>query len=133
MRLGIRDPYGLQIAHGMHTMTHRDEIARPAIPTGSRSTAASATTSPDQRLNQLCYSNEELFRETVRYVRRSSTITSSTSSPSCRPTVTRPSASARCAAARTRPSAATGACCPNYVWDFVNRVAKRSARRIRTR
>jgi len=26
MRLGSRDPYGVQVAHGLQTMTHRDEI-----------------------------------------------------------------------------------------------------------
>ena len=50
---GIRHPYGLMIAHGMHTMTHPDIIK---------------TQHPDwfalyggKRLNHLCYSNEELL------------------------------------------------------------------------
>ncbi len=68
MRLGIRDPYGLQIAHGMHTMTHRKEIlqAHPdwfALYGGKRHNRIG------QRLNHLCYSNEELIRETARYAR----------------------------------------------------------------
>ena len=68
MRLGIRDPYGIQVAHGMDDMTHRDEILAKhpdwfALYGGKRHNQ------PGQRLNQLCYSNEELFQETVRYVR----------------------------------------------------------------
>ena len=68
MHLGLRDPYGLQIAHGMHAMTHRDEIleAHPewfALYGGKRHNRRG------QRLNQLCYSNRGLFQETLRYVR----------------------------------------------------------------
>jgi len=68
MRLGVRDPYGLQIAHGMHCMTRRDEIRRAhpdwfALYGGKRDVA------PGKKTNQLCYSNEELFGETLRYVR----------------------------------------------------------------
>lgn len=68
MRLGARDPYGIQVAHGMHDMTHRDEIFAKhpdwfALYGGQRHNQ------PGQRLNQLCYSSDELFQETVKYVR----------------------------------------------------------------
>ncbi len=68
MRLGIRDPHGLQIAHGMTTMTDRPEILEShpewfALYGGKRHTQI------ELKNNQLCYSNEELFRETVRYAR----------------------------------------------------------------
>jgi len=44
MRLGLRDESGLQTAHGMHTMTHRDEISA-RVPSGSRFKARSAKSS----------------------------------------------------------------------------------------
>ena len=68
MRLGTRDPYGLQIAHGMHTMTHRDEIFK-AHPDWFALYGGKRDTKDGQQVNQLCYSNEELFQETLRYVR----------------------------------------------------------------
>ena len=62
MRLGIRNPYGLQTAHGLHTMTHNEHTLKNhpdwfALYGGKRHTQ------PGQRLNQLCYSNEELLGE----------------------------------------------------------------------
>jgi len=68
MRLGIRNPYGLQTAHGLHTMTH-NEHALKNHPDWFALYGGKRHTQPGQRLNQLCYSSEELFRETVRYVR----------------------------------------------------------------
>jgi hypothetical protein len=66
MRLGVRDPYGIQDAHGMDTMTNRAAVyaAHPewfAMYGGKRRFDPKAN-------NHLCYSNEELFQETVRYV-----------------------------------------------------------------
>jgi tetratricopeptide (TPR) repeat protein len=68
MRLGVRDPYGLHIAHGLHNMTHRDEI-RAAHPDWFALYGGKRHNQPGQRTNQLCYSNEELFQGTLRYVR----------------------------------------------------------------
>lgn len=60
MRLGVRDPYGTQVAHGLATMTGRDEIfaAHPdwfALYGGRRHYQ------PGSSKNQLCCSNGELF------------------------------------------------------------------------
>jgi len=68
MRLGIRHPYGLQTAHGMHALTHND-YTRENHPEWFALYGGKRHTQPGQRLNQLCYSNEELLGETVRYVR----------------------------------------------------------------
>src|SRR2546429_9711418 len=67
MRLGLRDPYGVQVAHGMATMTGRDEIfaAHPdwfALYGGKRHYP------PHYSKNPLCYSNEGIFQATVRKV-----------------------------------------------------------------
>jgi len=68
MRLGIRDPYGLQIAHGMNLMTHNAKTLTEhpdwfALYGGKRDNQLG------ERLNHLCYSNEELFDETVKWAR----------------------------------------------------------------
>ncbi|MFO0442645.1 MAG: DUF4838 domain-containing protein, partial [bacterium] len=68
MRLGIRNDERLQIAHGMANMTNRQPVfdAHPdwfAIYGGKPDFKAG-----DSKC-QLCYSNDELFRETVRYAR----------------------------------------------------------------
>jgi hypothetical protein len=67
MRLGIRDPYGLQIAHGMRTMTRRGEILK-AHPAWLALYGGRRDNNPAKKNNQLCYSSKDLLRETVRYV-----------------------------------------------------------------
>lgn len=123
MRLGLRDPYGIQVAHGMADMTHRDEIFAKhpdwfALYGGKRHNQ------PGQRLNQLCYSNEELFRQTVAYVRaqldhyRLEAIsvmppdgyTAICQCPLC--------------AGKDTPERGQRGLLSDYVWGFVNRVAR---------
>lgn len=123
MRLGARDPYGIQVAHGMAEMTHRDEILAEhpdwfALYGGKRHNQ------PGQRLNQLCYSSEELFRETVRNVRaqldhyRLEAIsvmppdgyTAICQCPLC--------------AGKDTPERGQRGLLSDYVWGFVNRVAR---------
>jgi len=123
MRLGMRDPYGLQIAHGMTTMTRRSEImeAHPkwfALYNGKRQNE------PGDRHNHLCYSNEELFRETVRYVRtlfdhyRFDAV--SVMPPDGFVTM------CQCSLCKGKdtPQRNYRGLLSDYVWDFVNRVAK---------
>jgi tetratricopeptide (TPR) repeat protein len=127
MRLGVRDPYGLQIAHGMHTMTHRDEILE-AHPDWFALYGGKRHNQPGQRVNQLCYSNEELFRETVCYVRalfdhyRFDVVSvmppdgyvSICQCPLCE--------------GKDTPERDNRGRLSDYVWDFVNRVAKEVAK-----
>jgi len=68
MRLGMRNPYGLQVAHGMRTLTRSEAILKEhpewfALYGGKRDNR------PGDRHHHLCYSNEELFDETVRWAR----------------------------------------------------------------
>lgn len=68
MRLGTRNPYGLMIAHGMHTMTHNEHTLKNhpdwfALYGGKRAIKRG------ERLNHLCYSNPELFKATVQWAR----------------------------------------------------------------
>ncbi len=68
MRLGIRQVYGLMIAHGMHTMTHPD-ILKTQHPDWFALYGGRRDTQTGKRLNHLCYSNEELFDATVKWAR----------------------------------------------------------------
>ena len=123
MRLGSRDPYGVQCAHGMDHMTHREEIFEKhpawfALYGGKRQNQ------PGQRLNQLCYSNQELFQETVRNVRAQfdhykiemvsvmppDGYTAICQCPLC--------------TGKDSPERDQRGLASDYVWDFVNRVAK---------
>jgi len=69
MRLGVRDPFGVDLTHGMDAMTKRRELklAHPdwfALVDGERDN------DPDKgNQNHLCYSNDELFQATVQYTR----------------------------------------------------------------
>lgn len=122
MRLGVRDPYHIQDAHGLDTMTRREEVfaAHPtwfALYGGKRHFNM-------RENNQLCYSNEELFEETVRYVRaqfdhyRISMVS-----------VMPPdgyTAICQCSlcAGKDTPEREKRGLASDHVWDFVNRVAK---------
>lgn len=127
MRLGMRDPYGLQVAHGMATMTGRDEIfaARPdwfALYGGKRHYQ------PGYSKNQLCYSNDELFQHTVRYVRaqfdRYDFDAVSVMPPDGY------TAACQCPKCDGKAELGRGSrgSLSNHIWDFVNRVAKEVAK-----
>ena len=122
-RLGVRQPYGRQAAHGMHHMTDNDRTLKNhpdwfALYGGKRHN------DPAIKNNQLCYGNEELFRETVRFVRVQMDhfdmdvvsvqppdgYTAMCQCPLCE--------------GRESPELGERGRLSNYVWDFVNRVAK---------
>ena len=123
MRLGVRQPYGRQAAHGLDHMTHNTETLEKhpewfALYGGKRDTQ------PGKRLNQLCYSNEELFQQTVRYVRAQfdhfdmdvvSVMPPDGYTAICQ--------CEHCAGKDTPERGYRGAF-SDYVWEFVNRVAR---------
>lgn len=123
MRLGMRDPNELQVAHGMDTMTGNDAIFAKhpdwfALYGGKRHYT------PGYSKNQLCYSHPGLFEETVRYARAlfdqydfetvsimpPDGYTAICQCPDC--------------AGKDDPARADRGHLSDYVWDFVNRVAK---------
>ncbi len=127
MRLGMRNDEHLQIAHGMATMTNRDPVfARHpewfAIYGGK----------PDFRSGdskcQLCYSNGELFRETLRWARAQLDTyhfeTVSIMPPDGYTSI------CQCNQCRGKdsPERNERGLLSDYVWDFVNRVAKELAK-----
>ncbi|HEV7403309.1 MAG TPA: DUF4838 domain-containing protein [Chthoniobacteraceae bacterium] len=123
MRLGTRCPLNIQVAHGMAGMTHRDDVfaAHPdwfALYGGRRQTQR------DGRNNQLCYSNEELFQETVRNVRAQFDLLHYQVVSIMPPDGY--TAICQCPLCEGKDTPARGEMgqLSDYVWDFVNRVAK---------
>lgn len=125
-RLGMRRPYGRQAAHGFrdmtdneHTMTNHPEWF--ALYGGQRHNQ------PDIGNNQLCYSNEELFAEAVRFAQvqfdHYDMDVVSIMPPDGY------SAICQCDLCEGKESPELGprGNLSNHVWDFVNRVAKEIA------
>ncbi len=123
MRLGLRDPYGIQVAHGLDDMTHREEIfdKHPdwfALYGGKRHTRS------DQRLNQLCYSSEELFQQTVGYARAQLDHYKLDAISVMPPDGYTSICQCKLCEGKDSPERDQRGLLSDYVWDFVNRVAK---------
>jgi hypothetical protein len=127
MRLGMRNDERLQIAHGMATMTNRDEVFAKhpewfAIYGGKRDFR-----SGDSKC-QLCYSNDELFRETLRWARAQlDTYHFETVSIMPPDGYTAICQCEKCKG-KDSPERNERGLLSDYVWDFVNRVAKELAK-----
>lgn len=127
MRLGIRNDESIQVAHGMATMTNNEKTfaAHPewfALYGGKRDFRAG-----DSKC-QLCYSDEGLFEETVRY-NRALLDTYQFKAVSVMP----PDAyTAICQCEKCEgkdsPERHERGRLSNHVWDFTNRVAKEIAK-----
>ena len=123
MRLGIRHPYGLMIAHGMHTMTH-PEILKTQHPNWFALYGGRRDTQTGKRLNHLCYSNEELFDATVQWARAQFDVYDyeavSIMPPDAYGSI------CQCELCEGKQVDAMGARgkLSNHVWDFANRVAR---------
>lgn len=123
MRLGVRQPFGRQAAHGLDHMTHNEQTLKDhpewfALYGGKRDTQ------PGKRLNQLCYSNEELFQEAVRYARAQFDHFDMDAVSIMPPDgYTAICQCEKCQGKATTERGYRGAL-SDYVWDFVNRVAK---------
>ncbi len=127
MRLGVRDPYGLEMAHGMDGMTHRDEIfdAHPewfALYGGKRQTQKG------QRLNHLCYSNEELIAETVKRVRAEFDHFKMDVVSIMPPDGYTAICQCDLCKGKDSPERDNRGLASDYIWGFVNRVAKEVAK-----
>lgn len=123
MRLGSRDPYGVQCAHGMDDMTHRDEIFTKhpdwfALYGGKRHNQ------PGQQLNQLCYSNGELFQQTVRNVRAQLDHYKLDAISVMPPDGYTAICQCKLCEGKDSPERGQRGYLSDYVWDFVNRVAR---------
>jgi hypothetical protein len=122
MRLGVRDPYGIQDAHGLDTMTRRDEVFAEhpewfAMYGGKRRFNM-------REVNQLCYSNEELFQETVRYVRAQFDHLKMSMVSVMPPDGYSAICQCPLCAGEDSPEREQRGLASDHVWGFVNRVAK---------
>nr|MDH4452610.1 DUF4838 domain-containing protein [Verrucomicrobiota bacterium] len=122
MRLGVRDPYGIQDAHGLDTMTRREEVfaAHPewfAMYGGKRRFNL-------RENNQLCYSNEELFQETVRYVRAQFDHFKMSMVSVMPPDGYTAICQCKLCEGKDSPERDQRGLASDHVWGFVNRVAK---------
>ena len=123
MRLGLRHVYGLQLAHGMTTMTDRKEIlqAHPewfALYGGKRHNALEVGN------NHLCFSNPELLQETVRYVRTLMDHYHFDVVSVMPPDGYVAMCQCRLCQGKDTPQRGPRGALSDYVWDFVNRVAR---------
>jgi hypothetical protein len=123
MRLGIHNDERLQIAHGMANMTNREEVFAQH-PEWFAIYGGKPDFKPGDSKCQLCYSNDELFRETVRYA-RALLDTFQLESVSIMPPdgYTSICQCEKCKG-KDSPERIERGLLSDYVWDFVNRVAK---------
>ena len=123
MRLGTRQPLDGEIAHGLEAMTSRPEIfaAHPdwfALYGGTRAAQ------PGREFNhQLCYSSEELFQETVRYVRAQFDILHLEAASVMPPDGFSAMCQCPLCTGKDTPERGERGLLSDYVWGFVNRVA----------
>ena len=127
MRLGIRNDETIHLAHGMDNMTGNDATfaAHPewfALYGGKRDYV------PGTSKNQLCYSDDGLFRETVRWARALlDTYPLKTVSIMPPDGYTSICQCEKCKG-KDSPERNERGLLSDYVWDFVNRVAREIAK-----
>ncbi len=127
MRLGLRDAPEILIPHGLVPMTDRKEIleAHPdwfALYDGKRQN------DPAIQNNQLCYSNPELFAETVAYVRALFDHYDFQSVSVMPPDGYSSICQCELCRGKDTPERGSRGALSDYVWEFVNRVAKEVAK-----
>ncbi len=125
--LGVRQPYGRQAAHGLalmtnntYTLTHHPDWF--ALYGGKRQTQ------PGLRLHQLCYSNEELLREAVRFAQAQFDHYKMDVVSIMPPDGYTAICQCKLCEGKASPELGSRGMASNYVWDFVNRVAKEVAK-----
>ena len=123
MRLGTRNPYGLMVAHGMHTMTHNEHVLKNhpdwfALYGGKRATKLG------ERLNHLCYSNPELFQATVKWARAQFDVYDYHSVSIMPPDAYGSICQCKLCEGKQIDEMGSRGKLSNHVWDFANQVAK---------
>lgn len=125
-RLGMRRPYGRQAAHGFRDMTDNEHTMKHhpkwfALYGGRRHNQ------PDIKNNQLCYSNEELFAEAVRFAQVQFDHFNMDAVSIMPPDGYGAICQCELCEGKESPELGPRGNLSNYVWDFVNRVAKEIA------
>ncbi len=127
MRLGTRNVHGLMVAHGMHTMTHPEELKTRhpdwfALYGGKRDTVTG------KRLNHLCYSNEKLFRETVKWAQAQFDVYNFEGVSIMPPDAYGSICQCQLCEGKQIDDMGSRGKLSNHVWDYANRVAKEIAK-----
>ena len=123
MRLGTRNPYGLMVAHGMHTMTH-NEYTLKNHPDWFALYGGKRAVNLGERLNHLCYSNPELFKATVKWARAQFDVYDYTSVSIMPPDAYVAICQCSLCEGKQIDDMGSRGKLSNHVWDFVNRVAE---------
>lgn len=123
MRLGVREPPNSQHAHGMVLVTMR-EANFTAHPEWFALYGGKRQFQPGYTKNQLCYSNEELFQETVRYVRALFDHYKFEVVSVMPPDGYTAMCQCKLCEGKDSPERDSSGLLSDHVWDFVNRVAK---------
>jgi len=122
-RLGVRQPFGRQAAHGLAGMT-RNEYTLKNHPEWFALYGGKRQVQPGQRNHQLCYSNEELLRETVQFAKAQFDQYDMHVVSIMPPDGYTAMCQCRLCEGKDSPELDDRGRLSNYVWDFVNRVAK---------
>ncbi len=122
-RLGVRQPYGRQAAHGLHGMTD-NEWTLGNHPDWFALYGGKRHNRPNVRNNQLCYSNEELFREAVEFARVQFDHFKLDAVSIMPPDGYTAICQCEQCAGKASPELGARGMASNYVWEFVNRVAR---------
>jgi hypothetical protein len=127
MRLGTRNDDRLQIGHGMATMTNREAVFAKhpewfALYGGKRHFI------PGYSKCQLCYSNEELFQETVRWARAQLDTYKLDAVAIMPPDGYTSICQCEKCKGKDSPERHERGLLSDHVWDFVNRVAREIAK-----
>jgi len=122
-RLGVRQPFGRQAAHGLATMT-RNENVRNAHPKWFALYGGKRHNEQGQRNHQLCYSNEELLKEAVRFAQAQFDHYKMDVVSIMPPDGYGAICQCKLCEGKESPELGERGRLSNYVWEFVNRVAK---------
>lgn len=122
-RLGVRQPFGRQAAHGLHTMTDNERTLKNhpdwfALYGGRRHNQLNV------KNNQLCYSNDELLSEAVRFARVQFDHYDMDVVSIMPPDGYTSICQCELCEGKGSPELGYRGSLSNYVWDFVNRVAR---------
>ena len=122
-RLGIRQPYGRQAAHGLRGMTDNERTFNNhpdwfALYGGKRHNH------PNTKNNQLCYSNEEMLQEAVRFARTQFDHFKMSAVSIMPPDGYTAICQCELCDGKESPELGARGKLSNYVWHFVNRVAR---------
>lgn len=127
MRLGLRNDEQVQIAHGMATMTNHQAVF-DAHPDWFAIYGGKTDFKPGDSKCQVCYSNDELFHETVRWARAQlDTYQFETVSIMPPDGYTAICQCEKCKG-KDSPERNERGLLSDHVWDFVNRVAQEIAK-----